>query len=53
MFDLKTKTLIYFLIYTCINSCAQENVTKINSFSATKEDGNFYDALRERSALNF
>ena len=53
MFDLKTKTFIYFLTYICINSCAQENVTKINSFSATKEDGNFYDALRERSDLNF
>ena len=36
-----------------VSYLALENVTKINSFSATEEDGNFYDALRKRSDLNF
>ena len=53
MFDFKTITFIYFLTYICINSCAQENSIKINSFNAIEEDGNFYDALRVRSDLNF
>ena len=53
MFDFKTRTFIYFLTYICINSCAQENSIKINSFNAIEEDGNFYDALRVRSDLNF
>ena len=53
MFDFKTRTFIYFLTYICINSCAQENSIKIDSFNAIEEDGNFYDALRVRSDLNF
>ena len=38
----------------CINSCAQENqIMKINSLSTIEEDVNFYDALRQRTDLNF
>ena len=52
--DLNTKIFIYLLAYMCINSCAQENQNmKINSLSAIEEDVNFYDALRQRSDLNF
>ena len=52
--DLKTKIFIYLLAYMCINSCAQDNQNmKINSLSAIEEDVNFYDALRQRSDLNF
>ena len=52
--DLKTKIFIYLLAYMCINSCAQENqIMKINSLSVIEEDVNFYDALRQRSDLNF
>ncbi len=52
--DLKTKIFIYFLAYTCLNSCAQDNqAIKINSLSEILEDVNFHDALRQRSDLNF
>ena len=54
MINLNTKILIYFLTYICINSCAQENqIMKINSLSTIEEDVNFYDALRQRTDLNF
>ena len=54
MINLRTKILIYFLVYMCINSCAQENqIMKINSLSGIEEDVNFYDALRQRTDLNF
>ena len=54
MINLRTKILIYFLTYICINSCAQENqIMKINSLSTIEEDVNFYDALRQRTDLNF
>ena len=54
MINLRTKILIYFPTYICINSCAQENqIMKINSLSTIEEDVNFYDALRQRTDLNF
>ena len=52
--DFKIKVFIYCLVFMCINSCAQENqIMNINSLSAIEEDVNFYDALRQRSDLNF
>ena len=52
--DFKTKVFIYCLVCICINSCAQENqIMKINSLSGIEEDVNFYDALRQRTDLNF
>ena len=52
--DFKIKVFIYCLVFMCINSCAQENqIMNINSLIAIEEDVNFYDALRQRSDLNF
>ena len=54
MINLRNKIFIYFLTYMCINSCAQENqIMKINSLITIEEDENFYDALRQRTDLNF
>ena len=54
MIILRAKIFIYFFTYMCINSCAQENqIMKINSLSIIEEDVNFYDALRQRTDLNF